>query len=278
MTVMARSLGIPARVAAGYTNGTYDNKRHQRVIYGSDAHSWTQVYFAGYGWINFEPSASFPTFSRPRPNEFSSNAGNTSIDPTAGIVPPNYRGKFPDAIDPGGTDSSLAGTSEQAQAHFRQQIGMAFGGLVLLGLFACILFGIWWRRLFRRYGLVSQLYGRLCVLASWGGIKIQPSQTPYEYMQDLAVCAPSEAPTLERLGDIYVREQWADPESIEHPRRTGEIAELPGLWKRVQPHLILYVLRHPHFLRWLPEHVGKFVARFWKHIRTWRFSDADEDF
>ncbi|MBV9229090.1 MAG: hypothetical protein JOZ18_07235 [Chloroflexi bacterium] len=278
MAIMARTLGIPARVAAGYTNGSYDGKRHLRVIYGSDAHSWTQVYFAGYGWINFEPSASFPTFSRPRPNEFStSSTGSSSIDSVSSIVPPN-KGKFLDPADSGGADSSLTGTSEQAQMHFRQQIGIAFSGLVLLILFACLFFGIWWQRLFRRYGLVTQLYGRLCLLASWGGIKIQPSQTPYEYMQELATCAPGEAPTLERLGDIYVREQWADPESKEHPRRSGEINELPGLWKRIQPHLILYVLRHPHFLRWLPTRVGDFLVRLWKHIRTWRFSSEDEDF
>jgi hypothetical protein len=69
--------------------------------------------------------------------------------------------------------------------------------------------------------------------------------------------------TLERLGDIYVRDRWADPTDAEHPRRTGEIVEIPDMWKRLQPRLFLYVLRHPHFLRWLPQQFSAFVRKVW---------------
>jgi len=65
MAVMARELGIPARVVVGYTSGTFDAKAQTWVVHGSDAHAWTQIYFAGYGWINFEPSPSFALFTRP---------------------------------------------------------------------------------------------------------------------------------------------------------------------------------------------------------------------
>ena len=65
MTIMARELGMPARVVVGYTSGTYDAKTQTWVVRGSNAHAWTQIYFDGYGWINFEPSPSFPTFVRP---------------------------------------------------------------------------------------------------------------------------------------------------------------------------------------------------------------------
>ena len=50
---------------AYYTLGTFDAKAQTWVVHGSDAHAWTQIYFAGYGWINFEPSASFSPFTRP---------------------------------------------------------------------------------------------------------------------------------------------------------------------------------------------------------------------
>ena len=82
-------------------------------------------------------------------------------------------------------------------------------------------------------------------------------------MQTLAEAAPDEALTLERLGDIYVRDRWADPDSTEHPHRTGEIAELPDMWKRLQPRLFMRVLRHPYFLRWLPQQVSVLVHRVW---------------
>jgi hypothetical protein len=63
MVIMARELGIPARIVEGYTNGTYDPTHNQWVVRDSDAHTWVQVYFAGYGWINFEPSPGFAPFS-----------------------------------------------------------------------------------------------------------------------------------------------------------------------------------------------------------------------
>jgi transglutaminase-like putative cysteine protease len=66
-TIMARLLGMPARVIDGYTNGQYDPKHNEWIIRGVDAHLWTQIYFAGYGWINFEPSPGFAPFVRPLP-------------------------------------------------------------------------------------------------------------------------------------------------------------------------------------------------------------------
>jgi hypothetical protein len=67
--------------------------------------------------------------------------------------------------------------------------------------------------------------------------------------------------TFERLGDIYSRERWADPESPEHPKRTGEAGELPALWLPLQRQLMLYVLRHPRFLRYLPNWFGDSARR-----------------
>ncbi len=275
MAVMARSLGIPARVAVGYTNGENDAKNHQHVVYGTDAHSWTQVYFAGYGWINFEPSASFPAFSRPLPNQFPGNgASSVGTNPGKSVVPPGLQHRHDLAgVDGPNTTATNAQTGSQAQLH--QQVGVALGSIILLLLFACILFGLWWRRLFHRYDLPTQLYGRLCLLASWAGIKIQPSQTPYEYIQGLATTAPKEAPTLERFGDIYVRGRWADPESLEHPHRSGEMNELPDLWKHLQPRLFFYVLRHPHFLRRLPLRLWSFLSDLWRRQRVEKLLQED---
>jgi hypothetical protein len=151
----------------------------------------------------------------------------------------------------------------QQQAQLRRNISLTLVGFILLILLGIVFFSLWWRRLYRGYGLSAQIYGRICTLANWAGLSIKPSQTPYEYMQTLAEAAPGEAMTLERLGDIYVRDRWADPTSTEHPRRTGEMTELPNMWKSLQPKLFLHVLRHPHFLRWLPQQVSVFVRKAW---------------
>lgn len=274
MTVMARSLGVPTRVVAGYTNGEYDAKTHQRVVRGTDAHSWVQVYFAGYGWVNFEPSASFANFTRPLPNQFSKSS--TSVGgPTGGgvVIPPTGRGRTQHGAADDSSTASTDPTSTQTQVH--QQVFMTVGGFVLLLLFGLLLFTLWWRRLFRHNRLSEQLYGRLCLLTDWAGIQLKPSQTPYEYIQGVAASTPQDALVLERLGDIYVRDKWANPESPEHPLRSGEIHELPSLWRRIQPHLFLYVLRHPSFLRWLPRRIGKFAATLRKRRRLRKILNED---
>ncbi len=53
LTVLARSLGIPARMVLGYTAGTHVSG-DKWAVKSSDAHAWTEVYFSGYGWITFE--------------------------------------------------------------------------------------------------------------------------------------------------------------------------------------------------------------------------------
>ncbi len=63
---MARSLGIPARVAVGYTWGSWDPGRQEYVVRGHHAHAWPEVYFAEAGWIIFEPT---PGRSRPHDSD-----------------------------------------------------------------------------------------------------------------------------------------------------------------------------------------------------------------
>ena len=54
MAVLVRSLGIPARIAAGFRVGTLQEDGSY-LVHGSDVHVWVEVRFAGYGWLPFEP-------------------------------------------------------------------------------------------------------------------------------------------------------------------------------------------------------------------------------
>jgi hypothetical protein len=58
--VMLRSLGIPAREAVGYVPGSYNPITDLYDIQAKDAHAWVQVWFPGYGWQNFDPTATVP--------------------------------------------------------------------------------------------------------------------------------------------------------------------------------------------------------------------------
>lgn len=257
MALMARELGIPARVAAGYTNGKFNPKTGMWDINGVDAHAWTQIYFAGYGWVNFEPSGPFSVFARPQ--TAASGTPSLSTDPAG---PNKPSGSKPKDLEDQGPSGSLSGNNANSGAdQLRREVGIVLLVLAVFILGGLFYFSFWWRRLFRGLSLPSQVYGRVALLAGWAGVSNKRSQTPREYMQTLTGIVPAEAVTFERLGDIYARERWADPESVEHPGRSGEVGEVPGLWKSLQPSLTRYVLRHPHFLRTLPGHFGNFLRR-----------------
>jgi transglutaminase-like putative cysteine protease len=56
MALMLRYLGIPARVAAGFTSGAYDADRGTWRVNDRNAHTWVEVWFDGYGWLPFDPT------------------------------------------------------------------------------------------------------------------------------------------------------------------------------------------------------------------------------
>ena len=56
MALMLRLLGVPSRVAAGFTSGTYDPGSKEWIVTDHNAHTWVEVYFPGYGWLPFDPT------------------------------------------------------------------------------------------------------------------------------------------------------------------------------------------------------------------------------
>ncbi|RLV56626.1 transglutaminase domain-containing protein [Aeromicrobium phragmitis] len=99
LAVMARSLGIPARIAVGYAPGDPAGRTAEgERIYSTSSdslHAWTEVYFEGVGWVRFDatPGVGRPTgFDEPRvggpapvgdlPNP-GTVAGGTPQDPQA---------------------------------------------------------------------------------------------------------------------------------------------------------------------------------------------------
>lgn len=68
MIVLARSAGLPARLVIGYSSGEYDPLEAVYIVREANAHSWVEVYFTGFGWIEFEPAASQPQVYFPENN------------------------------------------------------------------------------------------------------------------------------------------------------------------------------------------------------------------
>ncbi len=83
--VLARLLGIPSRIAVGYTAGTSSGGSGRWQVTTADAHAWPELYFGGYGWLRFEPTptaqgqgtATVPSYAIP-----AGGSGSKSQTPT----------------------------------------------------------------------------------------------------------------------------------------------------------------------------------------------------
>jgi len=56
MTILLRTLEIPAREVNGFLPGEYNDLAGDYIVRASDAHSWVEVYFPGSGWVTFDPT------------------------------------------------------------------------------------------------------------------------------------------------------------------------------------------------------------------------------
>jgi protein-glutamine gamma-glutamyltransferase len=56
MTILLRTLKIPAREVNGFLPGEYNDLAGDYIVRASDAHSWVEVYFPGSGWVTFDPT------------------------------------------------------------------------------------------------------------------------------------------------------------------------------------------------------------------------------
>jgi hypothetical protein len=153
MVVMLRSLGVPARVAVGYTQGKYDPVSSLYHVTEKDSHSWVEVYFPLYGWIEFEPTASQPVIDRPKPQILSATP---TPDPDASSGTANPR---PTRDREGPEDVDVAGGSYVPS----QRPIDAWLVLGLVGACIALVFAAMWmadRRKRKKASAPAQAYSR----------------------------------------------------------------------------------------------------------------------
>jgi transglutaminase-like putative cysteine protease len=115
MALMARTLGIPSRVAEGYlpgaTNGGTANNPGQYTVTSDDLHAWPELYFAGVGWVSFEPTVgrgTIPSYTRPASlSPSTAPAPNSTSTAAARPLVPT------DPANPGGVTGATATTPLQ---------------------------------------------------------------------------------------------------------------------------------------------------------------------
>ncbi len=188
MAVMLRSVGVPTRMAAGYAPGEL-NEDGQRVIRDSDSHGWVQVYFPGYGWIDFEPTPNWPTHDRsPRVSRFAGGlADPIQDDPEALMLDmesdPFTEGLFDDGV------GSLS-TGKLLVDRYGNYVMWAL--IVIASIIALWLLGyLAWNFGLGPLGPEARLYAKLTRLGWLGGIGRRPNQTPMEYAAQIGRLVPS---------------------------------------------------------------------------------------
>jgi len=221
MVVLARAAGLPARLAVGYYTGTYDEADRRYVVTEADAHAWVEVYFPGYGWIEFEPTAGLPPIHRP-----------ADVPP---VAPSELK--------------TLELTSVERVTGYRL-LGLGLlGGVVLLSLggFAHSVLDAWRLRRMSPEAAIASLYQRLHRHGRRLAVPVRPGDTPFEYVASLtdhlggltrkrlgvAVLTPV-ALEARWLAGLYVRTCYA-------PRApdVAEQSQAIRMWRRLRRRLWL---------------------------------------
>ncbi len=199
MTVMLRSVGIPSRVASGYVTGDWDASTQSYIATEHHAHSWTEVYFPGYGWITFEPSANRPAPIRPETapifNFQDDFLGSGGIDSS-------FDDLFPEDEDFNSSPFTPLPPMRNTQNNGILLIALGMLVLILLGGSTAGLF--LWKRGIGRLPLVARPYAQLVRLATWCGVGPRPYQTPYEYSTELRRVVPSARAHIDAITEAYV--------------------------------------------------------------------------
>jgi hypothetical protein len=78
MVMLARSMGIPSRLAVGFLGGQLSDGDVWKVL-GGDAHAWPELYFPGEGWVRFEPTPAVQSGAAPAYTVENSGDGNAPI-------------------------------------------------------------------------------------------------------------------------------------------------------------------------------------------------------
>lgn len=65
MVILMRELGVPSRLAYGYSRGQWDPERKAFLVRRLDAHAWAEVFIRGRGWTHFDPTPVLPEDETP---------------------------------------------------------------------------------------------------------------------------------------------------------------------------------------------------------------------
>ena len=222
MTVLMRASGVPARLVSGYGPGEMVDtslpgetadlpwpdgaiayppgewQYQQPVFIVRDRHSWSEVFFPGYGWIPFEPTPGHPIVAHGGSTLIPPQDIEEGIDAFPGAT--EDIGPFPDRTEDIGPLPDRTEDVEPEAPWYVWPLGIT-AGLAVLGTVMWLM----WKRLLGQIIEPRVAYARIGYLATLSRLSPQETLTPYEYGRRLGTALPDVSAALNEIVDAYVR-------------------------------------------------------------------------
>jgi len=226
LVVMARALGIPARLAAGYSSGEYNADEGIFTVSRTNGHAWAEVFFPRYGWVEFEPTATESLIVRPRPVVVEGEEEPQPSEEATGNQSGGLGG-YPE--DEYARSGAGGGRALPMSTDWRGPLTAA-GVVALMGILAAGGWGAsrWW--IGRHFTPAAWAYARLIACGRWLSCPLSAGQTPHQYAQELARAVPEAQALVHRLVGLYVAERFG-----QHRMADEEADET---WRDLRPFLL----------------------------------------
>lgn len=205
MGTMLRTLGIPTRLESGYGPGTTRAQsgrpgQREQTVSTSDAHSWVEAYFPGYGWIPFEPTPpSAQGNYQPLPRGTQAVTGGTAPTPSASTV----KGSPTPRLGFGGGDPGVA----KIKPSHPGIPGSVIAALTVLGgVLVLIVAALLWLALPRS---LKGAWRRVEALGVMSGMDRRRAETHRGYAARLAKARPRAGDALSELAAVTARAEFS---------------------------------------------------------------------
>ncbi|MFZ0127957.1 MAG: transglutaminaseTgpA domain-containing protein [Candidatus Dormiibacterota bacterium] len=205
MGSMLRSLGIPTRLVSGYGPGTARAQsgragERQEEVTTSDAHSWVEAYFPGYGWIPFEPTppsslGDYQPF--PRGTQAATSSTPPPV-PTAKPVP---------TVKPGNAVGSNPQVTPTAKTPGTVPMTVVISLAVLGGVVVLIAAALLWMLLPRS---LAGAWRRVETLGLIAGVDRRKAETHRAFAARLARARPQAGSALGELATVTARAEFSE--------------------------------------------------------------------
>jgi transglutaminase-like putative cysteine protease len=234
MVVLLRAVGIPARLAVGYLVDEFDLTVRRYLLRDKHAYAWPEVYFPGYGWVEFSPYGEAPAITRP-----ASDAGQGDTPLVGDDILNNGPGiDFPEFDDAFGSGSVSPTPETPLVARLLLPLLYVLMALTVLVAVVGTAFKLAWERGLSGLDYPSQLWEKTVRLASWLRLGPQPHQTPAEYSRALRRALPEATEGVEVVAESYQRARYG-----RHQLTPAERDRLDAVWVPLRNRLFKKVLR-----------------------------------